>query len=189
MATTTPLDLNNVQGDILEGLGKKNESFLFFRIKHGQAAAFRHHLRALIPLITSTTEAKEFHHTIREGKKEAARHGKQFPMIENSGVNISFSQTGLVALGITDDIGDAGFKAGMLSDAVDLGDDLADWDDKFKTDIHGVIGVTANSKHVLARTFEKINKIFEVGCEDATIEEVTFLAGHVRPGPESGHEQ
>ncbi|KAI0100528.1 Dyp-type peroxidase [Nemania sp. FL0031] len=188
MATTAPLDLNNVQGDILEGLGKKNESFLFFRIKHGQAASFRHHLRSLIPLITSTTEAKDFHHTIREGKKEASRHGKQFPLVENSGVNISFSQKGLVALGITDDIGDAGFKAGMQSDAVALGDDLADWDEKFKTEIHGVIGVTANSRHVQDRTFDKIKKIFEVDCKDATIEEVTFLAGHVRPGAESGHE-
>ncbi|KAI1130817.1 hypothetical protein F5Y10DRAFT_262761 [Nemania abortiva] len=188
MATLSPLDLNNVQGDILEGLGKKNESFLFFRIKDGKASSFREHLRSFIPLVTSTTEAKAFHQTIRQGKKEAAKQGKQFPLIENSGVNISFSQTGLVALGISDDIGDAGFKAGMVKDATDLGDDLAEWDDKFKTEIHGVIAVTANSEHVLESTFHKINRIFQVDCENATIEEVTLLAGHVRPGAESGHE-
>ncbi|KAI0869682.1 hypothetical protein GGS24DRAFT_511698 [Hypoxylon argillaceum] len=188
MATPSPLDLNNVQGDILEGLGKKNESFLFFRIKAGQASPFREHLRSIIPLITTTTEAKAFHQTLSHGKKEARKNGKPFPLIENSAVNIAFSQTGLEALGITDDIGDAGFKDGMLKDTSGLGDDLTLWDDKFKTEIHGVIVVCANSKLVLQNSLDKIKGIFRVDRRDATIEEVTLLAGHTRPGAESGHE-
>ncbi|KAJ8108503.1 dyp-type peroxidase [Nemania bipapillata] len=196
MATPSPLDLNNVQGDILEGLGKKNENFFFFRIIAGQASSFRDHLRSIIPLITTTTEAKAFHQTISDGKKEANKNGKPFPLIENSAVNIAFSQKGLQALGITDDIGDVGFKDGMLNDASvtnadgspGLGDDLTDWDAKFKTDIHGVIAVCANSKLVLQVTLEKIKGIFQVGRKGATLEEVILLAGHTRPGAEDGHE-
>ncbi|KAI0451629.1 hypothetical protein F5B21DRAFT_378645 [Xylaria acuta] len=188
MAAPRPLDLNNVQGDILEGLGKKNQSFFFFRVKAGQASGFRNDLRSFIPLITTTTEAKKFHHTINEGKKEAAKHGKPFPLIENSGVNIAFSKKGLVALGITDNIGDTFFEKGMFADAGDLGDNLADWDANFKEDIHGVITVTANSKVVLERTLDHIKKIFRVGHKDVTIEEVTRLVGQTRPGAEDGHE-
>ncbi|KAI1367925.1 hypothetical protein F5Y08DRAFT_336199 [Xylaria arbuscula] len=188
MASPKPLDINNVQGDVLEGLGKKNELFFFFRIKAGQGSHFREDLRSVIPLITTTTEAKKFHETIKEGKKEAAKEGKKLPMIENSGVNVSFSQKGLVALGITDDIGDAFFKNGMLADAAALGDDLNEWDADFKKEIHGVFSITANSTIVLERTLDHIKKIFRFGHKDATIEEVTRLRGQVRPGKESGHE-
>lgn len=195
-----------------EGLGKKNELFFFFRIKSGQGEHFREDLRSVIPLITTTTEAKKFHETIREGKKEAAKEGKKFPMIENSGVNISFSQKGLVAvsqqtlyrimlewqvadttfipqLGLTDDIGDELFKNGMLADAGELGDKLEEWDADFKKEIHGVFSITANSTVVLERTLDRIKRIFRFGHKDATIEEVTRLQGQVRPGAESGHEQ
>ncbi|KAI0521243.1 hypothetical protein F5B22DRAFT_662354 [Xylaria bambusicola] len=188
MANQQPLDINNVQGDILEGLGKKTELFFFFRIKAGQGLHFREHLRSIIPLITTTTEAKKFHQTIKEGKKEAANEGRHFPLIENSGVNISFSQKGLVALGITDDIGDKVFKDGMLADAANLGDNLTEWDSDFKKDIHGVFDITANSMVVLDRTLDHIKRIFRSGHKDATIEEVTQLRGQVRPGAESGHE-
>ncbi|KAF2964055.1 dyp-type peroxidase [Xylaria multiplex] len=189
MATPRPLDINNVQGDILEGLGKKNELFLFFRVKAGQASSFRESLRSFIPLITTTGEAKKFHQTIHEGKKAAARQGKPFPMIENSGVNISFSQKGLVALGITDDIGDVVFNKGMLANAEEeLGDDLSDWDADFKKEIHGVIMITANSKIVLERTLDHVKRIFHAGHKDATIEEVTRLVGQTRPGDQNGHE-
>ncbi|TRX88292.1 hypothetical protein FHL15_010796 [Xylaria flabelliformis] len=188
MAAPRPLDINNVQGDILEGLGKKHQSFFFFRIKAGQASGFRDDLRSFIPLITTTTEAKKFHQAINEGKKEAAKQGKPFPLIENSGVNIAFSKKGLVALGFTDDIGDPLFENGMLADANDLGDDLTDWDADFKKGIHGVITVAANNNNVLERTVDRIKKIFRVGQKDVTIEEVTRLLGQTRPGAESGHE-
>jgi hypothetical protein len=81
-----------------EGLGKKNECFFFFRITAHRASSFREQLTSLIPLITNTAEAKKFHETIREVKKEAANQGKQCPLIENSGVNIAFSQKGLTAV-------------------------------------------------------------------------------------------
>ncbi|KAJ2983322.1 hypothetical protein NUW58_g6269 [Xylaria curta] len=189
MATPSPLDINNVQGDILEGLGKKQQSFLFFRIKSGQASRFREDLRSFVPLVTNTTEAKKFHHTIKEGKKEAAKQGKPFPLIDHSSVNIGFSQKGLNALGFSDDIGDATFKRGMVDDAGDLGDDLADWDANFKKEIHGIFTVTANNGIILERTFDHIKRIFRAGGKDATIEQVARLSGKTRPGAENGHEQ
>lgn len=81
-----------------EGLGKKNEAFFFFRVKAGQGRGFREDLRSLIPLVTTTTEAKKFHQSIKESKAAATKQGKPGPLIENSGVNISFSQKGLVAV-------------------------------------------------------------------------------------------
>ncbi|KAH8164444.1 dyp-type peroxidase [Xylaria polymorpha] len=190
MATPRPLDINDVQGDILEGLGKKNQIFFFFRVKAGQASNFRDDLRSFIPLVTTTTQAKKFHQTIKDGKKQATEQGKPFPLIENSGVNVAFSKKGLVALGITDNTGDPIFENGMLADAgpSSLGDDLTVWDPNFKKDIHGVITVTANSKIVLERTVDQIKRIFHVGRPDVTIEEVTRLVGQVRPGAEDGHE-
>lgn len=77
----------------------------------------------------------------------------------------------------------------MLADASALGDDLDDWDDNFKKEIHGVIAVTANSDSVLEGTIRHINKIFRFGEKDATIAQVAFLQGQTRPGSESGHEQ
>ncbi|KAI0398478.1 Dyp-type peroxidase [Xylariaceae sp. FL0594] len=189
MTTLPPLDLGNVQGDILEGLGKKHETFLFFRIKAQRVSSFRADLHSFIPLVTDTNEAKKFHETIKAAKEEAAKQGKPCPLLENSGVNISFSQKGLTALGIVDDIGDDVFKKGMVADVANLGDDFTAWDGRFKTGtIHGVIVVTANSPRVLHQTIEKIERIFKVGRADATVEEVVRLAGHTRPGAESGHE-
>ncbi|KAI0399119.1 Dyp-type peroxidase [Xylaria palmicola] len=183
MSTPPPkLDIKNVQGDILEGLGKKHQVFHFFSIR--DATNFRRNLRAFIPLITDTTEAKKFHQTIKEAKKEASLIGKPLELLENSGVNISFTQKGLLALGINDDIRDDIFKAGMLKDAPELGDKTeVDWDPKFKKDIHGVIIVTANSKAILDATLAGIKVIFL-----ATIIDVKTLFGHTRPGPEDGHE-
>ncbi|KAI8630617.1 Dyp-type peroxidase [Xylariaceae sp. FL1651] len=188
MGSLSPLDLDNVQGDILEGLGKKNECFFFFRIKGHEVSSFREDLISFLPLVTTVTEAKKFHQSIHEAKREAAQQGKERPILENSGVNIAFTQKGLAVLGITDDIKDDVFKKGMVADVDNLGDDLSDWDADFKKDIHGVFLITANSTLVLERTLDRIKGIFRVGHKDAAIEEVTHLTGHTRPGAQDGHE-
>lgn len=92
-ASLPPLDLMNVQGDILEGLAKKAETFLFFNISN--ASTFRTHLAAFIPLITSVRDARNFHQHIADNKKEAARHGKKPALLEHAAINIAFSQKGL----------------------------------------------------------------------------------------------
>ncbi|KAI0142742.1 Dyp-type peroxidase [Xylariaceae sp. FL1272] len=191
MASLSPLDLDNIQGDILEGLAKKNECFFFFRIKTKQVSAFRRDLSTLLPLVTSVTEAKRFHGSINEAKREAAREGRKCQMLEMHAVNIAFSQKGLDVLGIGSNgsIGDPIFENGMRADAGDLGDDLSDWDDAFNQDIHGVIIIAASCDRILQRTVDRIKGIFQVGHRDSTVEEVLELSGHTRPGAESGHEQ
>ncbi|KAI8946060.1 Dyp-type peroxidase [Xylaria longipes] len=169
------LNLDNVQGDILEGLAKKNQTFFFFSIKANQASRFRDDLARLIPSITTTTQARAFHDAIKKAKNENSRE-----LIKNHGVNIAFSHKGLLALGIEDDLGDAVFKNGMFADIKNLGDDLAEWVENFKKDIHGVILVTANSEDDLGEALHNVKRKFSVGHKLATIEEVTRLSGDTR---------
>ncbi|KAJ9618693.1 hypothetical protein H2203_008897 [Taxawa tesnikishii (nom. ined.)] len=187
MASLPPIDLKNIQGDILEGLAKKQETFLFFRISD-HVDAFRTQLASFVPLITSVNGAKKLHQNIKDAKKEAAKAGKEPPLLEMSGINIAFSQKGLNKLGIKDDIGDDVFKQGMLADVDNLGDDLADWDKHFKEEIHVMILVAANSEQVLDQEIDKVKRIFHGGQKDAGLVKVTQLAGHTRPGKEDGHE-
>ncbi|KAK9412868.1 putative Peroxidase TAP [Seiridium unicorne] len=184
-----PLDLDNIQGDILEGLAKKRQTFFFFRINKNQVASFRTQLAHLIPFITSAADARRFRGEIKDAKKKAAESGRSIGLIDNSAVNLSFSQKGLNVLGITDDINDEPFKKGQQADAVSrLGDRLEDWDEKFKEDIHGVFLVTGNSRHLLDAAWNNVKHIFHVGQKDAGIEVVKELVGHTRPGAEDGHE-
>ncbi|RYC54895.1 hypothetical protein CHU98_g11314 [Xylaria longipes] len=169
------LNLDNVQGDILEGLAKKNQTFFFFSIKANQASRFRDDLARLIPSITTTTQARAFHDAIKKAKNE-----NSCELIKNHGINIAFSYKGLLALGIEDDLGDAVFKNGMFADIKNLRDDLKEWAENFKKDIHGVILVTANSEDDLGEALHNIKRKFSVGHTLATIEEVTHLSGDTR---------
>jgi len=101
-------------------------------------------------------------------------------------------------MGINDDIGDSAFNTGMLVDAPNLGDKGTtsasgtfnpDWDDEFKQDIHGLILVAGDSHATVNETLTKIEKIFGVKAQNASIHEVTRKIGDVRPKKEAGHEQ
>jgi len=91
-------------------------------------------------------------------------------------------------LSINDDIGDAAFKAGQFADAANLADNVDNWDHEFKTGVHGVIFVTGSSHTLIDAKLAQIKTIFGVGTPGATITEAKTLAGHTRPGAESGHE-
>ena len=99
-------------------------------------------------------------------------------------------------LGVTDDLKDPLFAAGQRDDAFALADKgtgdtkesfVPDWDEAFlqkEQEIHGVILVAGDS-------FESVNgKLEEVkGTLGSSIADVATLAGDVRPGEFSGHEQ
>ncbi|KAI1860788.1 uncharacterized protein JN550_011250 [Neoarthrinium moseri] len=182
------LDPKIIQGDILSGLAKKKETFYFFQINSNNVPGFQKQLATFVPLVTTSAKADDCRKDIRKAKEEAARKGEKCPLIEISGVNISFSQKGLNVLGIKDDIGDEDFKNGMLSEIDVLGDVLQDWDPAFQKDIHGVILVAANCKSVLDQTLDHIKKIFKVGDAQAGIIEIKTLEGSTRPDEEDGHE-
>ena len=82
-ALDDPLDIDNIQSDILVGMHKNKELFFFFSVS--DAATFKAKLASdILPLITSTTEILSV---------------DTQPI---TAVNIAFSNTGLVALGVTE---------------------------------------------------------------------------------------
>ena len=100
-------------------------------------------------------------------------------------------------MGITEDIGDSVFNAGMLADAESLGDKGTtssgkfdpDWVPAFKQGVHGVILITGDCHPTVTETLQEIEKIFDVRTQNALINEVFRVVGDVRPGSEKGHEQ
>jgi hypothetical protein len=78
-----PLDIDNIQADVLAGMKKNKELFFFFGVNN--AATFKAKLASdILPLITSTTEILSVNTQ---------------PV---TAVNIAFSHTGLVTLGVTE---------------------------------------------------------------------------------------
>jgi hypothetical protein len=80
-ALDDPLDIDNIQADILAGMSKNKELFFFFSVN--DAATFKTKLASdILPLITSTTEILSVNTQ---------------PV---TAVNIAFSNTGLLTLGV-----------------------------------------------------------------------------------------
>lgn len=109
-----PLDLKNVQGDILyeatvgsvtlpmlicnrlNGLPKKTEICFFFQIDKDHVKEFRTQLDHLVPLITSTTQVANDRDKIAQSKRDSAERKYDPPLLELTGVNIAFSSKGIV---------------------------------------------------------------------------------------------
>ncbi|KAJ7590001.1 fungal peroxidase [Mycena floridula] len=168
-AAAVGLDLGNIQGDILIGMKKNKELFFFFQIN--DAPTFRSHLSADIhPLVTNVTEL------LSNDTQPATL------------VNIAFSQAGLNALGVTDQLGDSLFSTGQAAGAADLGDGpgagTGNWEPAFVPGtIHGVL-ILASS------TTDNINS--QLASLQATlgtsITESYRLLGEARPDDQNGHE-
>ncbi|KAJ7139064.1 dye-decolorizing peroxidase precursor [Mycena epipterygia] len=137
-ASAAGLDLDNVQADILIGMRKNKELFFFFEIAN--ATDFKAKLGSdILQLVTSTTQIL--------GNVTVA-------------LNIAFSHTGLLALNVSDTLGDLDFTAGQLANAANLGTRVRQ------------TGTLANVTSILGDS----------------ITEVYSLQGAARPGPEQGHE-
>ncbi|KAJ4352586.1 dye-decolorizing heme-containing peroxidase [Didymosphaeria variabile] len=109
----TGFKLSNVQGDILVGLSKKTEVFFFFQITN--ADAFKSELKNVVPLITTADKATGEKEAIRAfkaekhvringvdgsngGTNELGEITADPPLLSVVGVNIAFSQKGLIAV-------------------------------------------------------------------------------------------
>jgi hypothetical protein len=107
-----PLDLNNVQGDILygsehptvtlsklmfhrPGLPKKTETFFLFRIDDARVQEFRKHLAKFVPLVTTTTQVMGDREKITRHKRSAAQRRLGADLLAVSGVNLAFTFKGL----------------------------------------------------------------------------------------------
>ncbi|KZV89881.1 Dyp-type peroxidase [Exidia glandulosa HHB12029] len=165
-SNSSGLPLDNIQGDILVGMKKHEQQFLFFSINNPKS--FKLKLRTLVaPFITSAKQLMNV---------------KTQPIVA---LNLAFSQTGLTTLNVTDDLGDAVFTKGQFADATNLGDPGTDnWKPAFKgTSVHGVFLMASDSKALI-----DVMELFLVGIflKDITVQHT--LLGNVRPGSEAGHE-
>ncbi|KAJ3494915.1 hypothetical protein NLJ89_g10713 [Agrocybe chaxingu] len=207
-----PLDLTNIQGDILlvdffldaedeeilifihrSGLPKKTQFYIFFDIK--DAAKFRADLVKFIPVVKTVAQVLKDRDDIADHKRRGLPG--LIPMV---GVNIAFSHTGFQKLGIDDStltpLGDNDpFKIGQKRDAVtNLGDKTRsdgqpDWDEKFLQDLHGIILISGESHVSIEKKKLDVEAIFHVHTPKASIQEITTIRGDVRPGDQSAHEQ
>nr|AVJ41190.1 dye-decolorizing peroxidase [Irpex lacteus] len=160
------LPFENIQGDILVGMKKDKEKFVFFHINN--ATAFKSVLKTYAPAnITSVA-------TIIG---PVANQPLAF-------VNLAFSHAGFGALNVTDDLQDTAFSDGQFKDSPNLGDDTSTWEEAFKgTNVDGVFLIGSNDESITAQYRDDLNAKFG----DAwTI--VYDLDSAARPGNEKGHE-
>jgi hypothetical protein len=145
---------------------KDIEHFLFFSINDVQT--FKQRLKILARNITTATQIIDVN--------------KQPPAM----VNIAFSHTGLLALNISDTLGDPAFTGGMFADAAFLGDPgTVNWVSAFAgTKIHGIFLLASSSTKIVDFEVAAIKFIF-----GSSITEEHSLAGQARPGDQAGHER
>jgi len=188
--TSQPLNLKNIQGDILGGLPKKTQTNVFFQIV--DVTNFRKQLRALIPLITTTDQVLKDRDAINQHKK-SGNHG----LLKLFGVNIAFSHLGFVKMGIDDSkLTDTAFIQGQRLDSENLGDPgtgtgptfQPNWLPEFKKDLHGVIVFTGDRHDTVDEKKAEVLRIFGVPGPQPSILIITTIVGDVRPGKEAGHE-
>ncbi|KAF7315332.1 Dye-decolorizing peroxidase [Mycena indigotica] len=164
-ALDNSLNTDNIQSDVLVGMRKATELFVFFKINN--PATFKSKLSSdIIPLITTTTEIQSV---------------DTQPV---TAVNLAFSQTGLHALGVTDDLGDPNFSTGQFADAVTVGDNPSTWNTAFAgTSIHGAFLLASDTVAHINTQLASIQSTL-----GASITVLYELQGAARPGSESGHE-
>ncbi|KAJ7037713.1 dye-decolorizing peroxidase precursor [Mycena alexandri] len=164
-AVDDPLDIDNIQSDILVGMHKNKELFFFFGVN--DAVTFKTKLASdILPLITTTTEILSV---------------DTQPV---TAVNIAFSNTGLLALGVNDNLGDPDFVSGQFAETATIGDNPSLWNSAFAgTSIHGVFLLASDTLDNIDAELANIQAIL-----GTSITELYSLQGGARPGSEEGHE-
>jgi Dyp-type peroxidase family len=178
------LELDDIQGDILLGLQKLFERFIFFKINDLQT--FQSALReGLAGRITSTAD-------VRSREAQLAQHKAQgrtdpLPLV---GLNLGFTRSGLLKLAPAADPADPSFKAGALAQAAALGDPAtaqgtpATWLPQFLAgNIDGVFLITGGTKDAVDSEAEQL--LETLGAAATVIYDET---GSVRPDDQKGHE-
>ena len=176
------IDLDDIQADVLIGLQKKAENFVFFTIP--DAAAFK--ARALTTLVRQITTVGQ---ALIAERMLAVNKAADGPLLRVRGLNLGFTAEGLKVLG-SDTAGmDASFLAGASTQAPSLNDPLdgtgklSTWLPQFRDEIHGVLLVTGETPEAVDEHTDKV-----VGDLGNAIQEVRRERGVVRPGREEGHE-
>lgn len=177
--------IDEIQGDVLVGLQKKAEIFVFFTIT--DLIKFRAGLKNALQHITWLRETA-IYESAAPGTPGKAKVVK---------ANIAFTHPGLKALGLGDtaDV-DPSFVAGAKASAAMLGDKpQTDWLPAYATEtFHGVLLVAAwDQKPTKALTLARaeldaIKKLFGAGLLEAHREENKVREGVIGGQKQSGHE-
>jgi Dyp-type peroxidase family len=172
------LDLHEIQGDVLIGLQKNFENFIFFKIVKVPAfkAAMMQHV---IGQITTVQQVRERDFKNQEGQ----RHGEQW-----LGLNVSFTKDGLTKLlGPKRARLDAPFENGADNPAtwLTLNDPPpSTWLSTFRSDtIDGVFFVTGPDEPFVTNHSKAL-----LGDLSDSLGVVHQEMGNVRPNPMRGHE-
>jgi pimeloyl-CoA synthetase len=83
------------------GLPKKGETFFFFNINDWSIHDFCKQLGELVPLITTAIQVQHDQARIAKEQKRARLEGTSSQILDMTGVNISFSQKGLLQVSDT----------------------------------------------------------------------------------------
>jgi Dyp-type peroxidase family len=176
------LDLDDIQGDVLQGLQKNSENFIFFKIQDVQA--FKNALKAnVIGRITTALVVRQ-----REEINQRRKQQNEPPIDEWLGLNLSFTKEGLTQLlGTNRPQLDRSFERGAADPATisALNDPATStWVKKFQSDrIDGVFFVTGPDK---AFVESHSNQLLNVLGNSISV--VYSEIGNVRPDAQRGHE-
>lgn len=176
------LDLDDIQGDVLEGLQKNVENFLFFKIVN--KIYFKDLLRRYIPgQITSARLVTDRQTTIERRKKFDQARSDRF-----LGLNLGLSHCGLAQLVVTGIPKlDPAFERGAdHQNTIEILNDplRSTWLKEFVADrIDGVFLITGPDRSSVAFHFNELLRLL-----GSSIKVVYSEIGNVRPGSERGHE-
>lgn len=176
------LDLNDVQGDVVVGLQKDFENFIFFKIIN--CISFKQRIKFYgINRITTATLARRRNEIIGQRQKSGGRPRQNF-----IGINLGFSKDGLDQLiGAGRPRLDAAFERG--ADHPGTLERLNDppksrWLAKFLADrIDGVLLITGSDRPSVVSYSDELIRLLSPSAKVVYAE-----MANVRPGPQRGHE-
>ena len=198
MADPTPLNLGNIQGNILGGFNKDFQTFLFLHFSDQNKG--RAWLGHMAPEIATSEEVVAFNTLFKQANR---RRQHEYGILKATWTNIAFTASGLTALGVPDaEVGtfSQGFQAGMKARAAtpfvtppfpaaslgDVGDsDPSNWISPLGSpDVHAILHVAADSQSDLHATIARYLQNFGF---NGTVHLLFTQEGLVRQD-EPGHE-
>jgi Dyp-type peroxidase family len=175
------LEIDDIQGDIVVGLQKNFEWFIFFNII--EPDSFRVFARkSLIPRISSAADVLQWELALQAGKK--AGQTQKLPFV---GVNLGFTKLGLDKLGAPGSVDDPAFNNGLASRSELLNDpqegevragkegefSAAKWKVGGPNNTpHGVILITGSTQAIVDRVKEELTGPLQAN-QDRTEEDQT----------------
>jgi Dyp-type peroxidase family len=179
---TPRLDLSEIQGDVLIGMQKNAELFIFFKIADGSRFKARTK-ENVVGRITSTRTIQERDRSIYGGTRQGNRHTEPW-----LGLNLGFTKDGLTQLlGPVRPHLDPAFERGADHPATitALNDPpLSKWKPQWLLDrIDGVFLVAGSDPSVVSHHGNALRERF-----GTAIKIVYSEMGKVRPGTQRGHE-